>query len=244
MKNITQYTFRIQNITPETMPFERILAYYQNLLTMLGDGSGIHLTEIFESSHASAFKIDPSCVKQVSNRVKELSSGNAPPAALKARTAIGEMLREDQTSASFEDERGNNVINFPSFLPDVSKPMRITDTGTFIGELYHISGAKSDARVRILTEEYGVVFCSTTKEIAIKIRNYLFEQIKVSGRGQWTLNPDTKLWDIGSFVITDFTPVKRESLRKVVENLRGLDIDWPEDTLVEIDKLNREHDAA
>jgi hypothetical protein len=52
----------------------------------------------------------------------------------------------------------------------------------------------------------------------------------------WT-KAETGEWAIDDFVITDFAPVKRESLRAAVSRVRSFDINWPDDVLAEIMSL-------
>ncbi|MEP1930202.1 MAG: hypothetical protein ABJJ37_02885, partial [Roseibium sp.] len=107
---------------------------------------------------------------------------------------------------------------------------------TFSGELYHIAGNKDDVKIRINTDNHGVVFCTTTKSIGKSLRDFLFENVKVSGRGNWTRSVQGN-WNIDDFVITDFSPVNAKGLRATVDQIRNLDINWPEDPLLEIDKI-------
>lgn len=244
MTDFKQFTFRIQNYTPETLPFERLIEYYQNLAQMLGESGSMHLLEITEGSHATALSVEDIAVARIEQRLEGLAVDAVPEAALKARAVIGRMLSEDGTSATFEDDRGNNVVVFPGPNLDAAQPLRFRDTASIVGELYHIAGKKSDAQIRLQTDDYGVVFCSTTKAIARDMRDYLFEEIKVSGRAQWTKDVETGRWDIGSLTVTDFVPVVKESLKMAVERVRELNISWPDDPLGELSRINSDDDAA
>ena len=122
------------------------------------------------------------------------------------------------------------------FTPEAAA-VSLRDTATFVGELYHIAGAPDAdaAKVRINTESHGVVFCTTTREVAKTLRDFLFEQIKVNGRGLWTKTEDG--WSISDFTLTDFVPIKKESLREAVDRIRAQNIAWPSDPLGELREL-------
>ena len=111
----------------------------------------------------------------------------------------------------------------------MSDDIIINDSAQFVGELYHISDTQNGARVGIKTGIYGAVFCRTTRDIAKSLRDCFFVDVRVRGRGTWT-RTDTGDWEISDFTITDFIPLKRESLRDSVDRIRGLDIYWPTDT--------------
>lgn len=121
---------------------------------------------------------------------------------------------------------------------------RIRDTATFVGELYHIAGNKDDAKVRLTTDDYGVVFCTTTRAIAKTLRDFLFEDVRVSGRGVWVQTEDVGNWDIESFVITDFSPVRNETVRAAVDRVRNLNVVWPEDPIGMLDSMNEKNGGA
>lgn len=231
-----KYTFRIDGFTLETMPFGRLVSYYNEINRMLDVPDSMHLVSLFESSHGSAFEIDPDTEEKITQRVQDINSGQAPKRAVRARDALNAMLREDGTSGQFFDSTRSNVIEFPGKKSKDDILYQIRDSATFSGELYHIAGNKDDVKIRINTDNYGVVFCTTTKSIGRSIRDFLFENVKVSGRGVWTRSAQGA-WDIDDFVITDFAPVNEKGLRSTVDKIRGLDISWPEDPLLEIDKI-------
>ena len=232
----TTYTFKIEDFTPESMPFGRLVDYYIEIKRMLGVADNLHLVDLVEGSHGSSFKIDKNHETALTRRLMEINEGTAPKAAVNAREAINKMLSEDGTSGSFYDSRGINVIPFPGKLSAAASQVRMRGSASFVGELYHIAGTKDDAKVRISTDAYGVVFCATSKDVAKALRDFLFEDVKVSGRGMWA-RTETGKWDIDNFIIADFAPVKKESLRQSVDRLRGMHIEWPDDPVGEIAKI-------
>jgi hypothetical protein len=230
MSDTLEYTFKIENFTPETMPFGRLVEYYVEIKRMLGVSENLHLIGVVEGSHGSAFAIDRNYETALIERLQFVNQGTAPSSAMRAQSAINKMLKDDGTSGAFYGVGGQNVVNFPGNRTDDSAQLRIKDAATFTGELYHIAGTQNDAKVRISTDAYGVVFCITTKDIAKDLRDFLFEDVKVSGRGMWTRD-ERGTWSISEFFITDFAPVERENLRKAIERIRAIDVDWPNDTL-------------
>lgn len=239
----TTYIFKIENYTPENMPFGRLVEYYLEIKKMLSVAENLHLVDVVEGSHGSAFRVDRNHESELTKRLMAINDGTAPKAANRARDAINAMLREDETSGSFSDSRGENVIPFPGKMTAKSSQIRVRGAASFVGELYYIAGTKDDAKVRISTDAYGKVFCDTSKEIAKALRDFLFENVKVSGRGLWAKSESGK-WDIDNFIITHFDPVKSESLRQSVDRLRDMKINWPEDPIGEIAKLEERNGTA
>jgi len=233
MSDTLEYTFKIENFTPKSMPFGRLVEYYAEIKRMLGVADNLHLVGVIEGSHSNAFAIDRNQETTLVKRLIAINDGSAPNKATRAYDTINSMLKEDGTSGTFYDARGENVINFPGKRTDNNVQLRIRDAATFTGELYHIAGTKDDAKIRISTDAYGVVFCTTTRDIAKALRDFLFEDVKVSGRGMWTRD-ENGTWDIDDFYITDFTPIQKEDLRDAVNRIRAIAVDWPTDPLGDI----------
>lgn len=231
--DLAKYTFKIDGFTPENMPFGRLVEYYAEIKKLLGVSDDMHLVEIVEGSHASQFRIDQRSQKAVAERVYKVRNGTAPGPAMRARDNIDAMLKDDGTSGSFADSGNDNVIQFAGNAKDSAVLVRVRDNADFVGELYHIAGTASDVKARIQTADYNVVFCTTTRELGKSLRDFLFENVKVSGRGLWAREADGE-WGIEDFTITDFAPVKGEGLRDAVDRIRDLNVDWPDDVIGEI----------
>lgn len=241
MTEYTTFTFRIKNFGPQSLPFARLVEYYSQIKLMSGVSEKLYLVDIVEASHGSQFVIDRTYEDSLNERMKKIRNRTAPRNALSAYDRINSMLGEDGTSGSFSDIANENVIRFPGDQSQADQELRIKDAASLTGELYHISGTKNEVRVRLNTPEFGVVFCNTSHDIAKQLRDYLFETVRVNGRGVWTrLGPGQ--WDIDSVQITDFTPIKFEDLRKSVDRIRKLNISWPKDPLREIAIVNKDGD--
>ena len=234
----TRYTFKIEGFTPKSMPFVRLVSYYAEIVKMLG-GDEIHLVGVRESSHKTAFYVPEETEVKVDERLLAISQGRGPRAAQTARCNIDKMLKEDGTRGEFSDKQGRTVIQFQGNGYAESLLYSIQEATTFTGGLYYIAGTKNGANVRIANEAYGAVFCTTNRNLAKDLGGHLFEDIKVSGRGTWFRSEDGK-WLIDEFAIIEFEPVQKDSLRTTVDRLRKLEIDWPDDPIHEIYKVNEE----
>ncbi|MCP4407475.1 MAG: hypothetical protein GY807_06895 [Gammaproteobacteria bacterium] len=238
MAETTSYTFKIDDLTPEDMPFGRLVEYYAEIKKMLGVADNLHLLGVYSGSHGSTFAIDRNHESDLVKRLIALKDENAPKPALAARDNINSMLREDGTSGIFYDAHNRNVVHFPGKHAEDTTQVRIRDAASITGRLYYIAGSADGAKVRVQTETYGVVFCTTTIGIVKAMRDFFMEEVKINGRGMWTKTGEGG-WSIDDFTITDFAPVKRENLRQAVDQIRELGIDWPEDPLARIDEIEK-----
>ena len=235
MTNKARYTFKIEGFTPETMPFGRLIDYYAQLKQMLGLPDHLHLVSIFESSHGTCLAVDGEARKRVDERLLKIKDGSAPRLALRARDQINLMLREDGTSGEFFGPDRGNVIAFPGTRADDDVIYSISDQAVFSGEVYHISVNKDEVKLRVSTDAFGVVFCVAPRRMGIELRAFLDERLQITGRGTWKRTSDGA-WTVNDVTITDYQPVQK-TLRETVDNLRTLDMDWPEDVLGEIDRI-------
>lgn len=231
-----QYTFKIEGFTPETMPFGRLIDYYAHLKQMLGLPDQLHLISVTTGSHATCLAVDYDAQNGIEERLMRLRDGSAPKNALRARDSINLMLREDGTSAELLGTDGSNVIPFPGKRADDDVVLSICDYAVVYGEVYHIAVSKSEVKLRLATEAFGVVYCVAPRDMGIALREFLDERIKISGRGRWKRSTDGS-WTVNDITISDFQHVPDGNLKDTVKRLRALDIDWPEDVLGEIDRI-------
>ena len=236
MTEKAKYTFKIEGFTPETMPFGRLIDYYAELKRLLGLADNLHLVGVKRSSHANGLAVDPDHETKLIQRLLLIKEGTAPKAAMRARDQINFMLREDGTSADFIGPDGANIIPFPGKKADDDVVYSICDQAIFSGELYHISGSQNEVKLRISTDTFGVVYCRADREMGISLRDFLFEQVKITGQGNWKRSTDGT-WTVSDVKITDYAPISKGNLRETVDRIRALDIDWPEDVLGEIDEF-------
>lgn len=239
MTRKVEYTFKIEGLTPAEMPFARLVEYYAQLKTLIGVGENVHLVDIKESSHASCLTVDQQYEKKLLKRISDVKSGSAPVRVKRAQDMINAMLREDDTSGAFIGPQLTNVIDFPGNKIKEEVVYEIRDVGTFTGELYHIAGSASgeEVNLRIRTDAYGVVFALTTKDKGRVLREFLFENLQVTGKGLWRRDAAGR-WAVDDFEVLDFAPARKETLRDTVNRLRKLDIQWPSDPLGEIECFN------
>lgn len=235
MTEKAQYIFKIDGFTPETMPFGRLIDYYAQLKQVLGLPEHLHLVSIFKSSHGTCLAVDSEARKRVDERLLKIRDGSAPKTALRARDQINFMLQEDGTSAEFFGPDRGNVIPFPGMRADEDVIFSVSDQAVFSGEVYHIAVYKNDVKLRVATDSFGVVFCVAPRKMGIELRAFLDESLQITGRGTWKRTSDG-VWTVNDVTITDFQPVQK-TLREAIDSLRALNMDWPEDVLGDIDRI-------
>lgn len=231
------FTFEIDGYTPQTIGFGRLVEYYHQLAKMLGDTDGVHLSEIFESSHGNAFQVDAGL--DMGKRLGAIQAGTAHADAIRAQRAIDAMLAEDGTSARIRDVSGAVIIPFPGRSEPPIAQLEVFDSGIVGGKLYRMLD-KGDA-VSVGLRELGgrKIMGSAPHKLAKRLRDYMFEDVRLYGRGRWRRDEQGS-WIPKTLEFYEFDPVEPTSLREAVSALRAVEADWPEDALGELAKLNEQ----
>lgn len=128
--------------------------------------------------------------------------------ALAAFQAINQMVAEDKTEA-----------------------VEIPETGSVVGHLYALFETRNggySARIRV--ESGKSLMCAVDAPLARKMRDFLFENVRVTGPGVWRREPEGG-WNPIDLRIVEVEQIKDANLRAVVDHLRTLDIDWPDEML-------------
>lgn len=233
-----KYVFVIRDFRPETLPFDRLIAYYQHLAKLFGDAGSVRLSEIFESSHGSALRIEEAAVGSVAARFDAYRAGNPPADMERAREAIDAMLAEDATSGQLEDESGVVVVPFVGRVEPEERVLEVTETGAVVGYLYSWMAQKDKVHIRLALPNGRKLQCVAPDDVALKLRPHLKEDVRVFGRGTW--RRESNGWNPVTLAVYDFEPLVQASLRDAVQHLRSLDVSWPEDPLGEIAAMNEE----
>lgn len=229
----SEYRWVLNGYTPDTIPMARLAEYMQQLAKLLGEETSVHFERVEKGSVALVSKIDGVAAGRVNARVACVAKGKAPLDALRAYNALNAMLANDNGSAVLK-QGSAVVIRFPGKVVPQTRIIEIPDTGTVIGRLYGLAETKDGIHARIRLESGGVLICTVTETIARKLRDHLFETVKVFGSGVWARGGDGG-WTVVHLDISDVVTANRASLRVVVDQLRSLEIEWPDDPLGDLE---------
>ena len=99
-------------------------------------------------------------------------------------------------------------------------------------------GGKADPVLVHLEEGDTIHLCQASRALAKRLAEYLFvSAVRVTGNGRWHRDPDG-MWILDRFNITDFSPLRDESLGEAVARLRtAAGEPEPEDVVAELDKI-------
>src|SRR5579871_6621329 len=106
MPRLVEYRFKINGVTPETLPLSRVAMYLSYLSDLLGSPEQLHLLKIEKSSAVPVIGIHERESVKTERRLFALRSGGGPISAKRAFQSLDEALAEDSANAVFTGPPG------------------------------------------------------------------------------------------------------------------------------------------
>ena len=105
MSESDEYRLKIEAYTPDTMPMERLAEYLAELAQMLGESTSVHFVRLEPGSTSVIHRIEREAVPKIKTRTASVRRGIGPRDSVRAYRKINRMLREDNGSAVWKEEK-------------------------------------------------------------------------------------------------------------------------------------------
>ena len=219
-----RYRFVIKAYTPETLPMARLAEYMGKMATLLGEKAQVHFVRIEEGSAALLQEVEPEAQPAVRERIHAMREQAGPADVRQAYEALNGLLVDDRTTgylAEDDDEApGARLLEFPGATRNkeaVYGPF--TEISELQGVVIRVGGELSEVPVHLKDGDL-VHICHAKRDLARTLAQRIFgEPLRVVGKGRWYRNMGGR-WSMIRFVISDFDPLKHDSLGNVVTNLQ------------------------
>lgn len=239
MSALREFRWIIRGATPETIPMARLAEYMQNLAKVLGEERFVHFDRIERGSVQLVAHVERPAITRVTSRVAAVRGGSAPTDAMRGYNQINTMLEEDRGTATLK--RGSaTIIRFRGVEERKPAGLEVQNAGYVSGYLYWLAESRNGITARIQPAAGNVVHCIAAREIGKRLRSHLFETVRVYGTGTWRRGHDGQ-WNVLNLEISDFKKVEGASLRRVIDKIRDLDVEWPDDPLGVLDDINERY---
>jgi hypothetical protein len=221
--------FHIRAFSKATMPMNRLVEYLADLSVILGEKHGVHLDRIEDGSALPVIRVDPESERKVVQNVYRARTNDAPKEVREAKRRMELRLVVDNApSAELEDHtRGLKLLEFRgrSAFQEPWGPIR--QSGELTGWVIGIAGKEDRVTVRLQDGDGPTLTCHAKRDVAKKLRPFLFENkpVRVHGYGKWTRD-DQGEWHMEDFLIAGFKPLSSAPLREVLNELRAIGSDW------------------
>lgn len=218
-----EYKFRIQGLTPQTLPMRRLSEYMADLSALLGSEESVHFVRLDEGSAVIVSQVESKDEPKVAERVRHVRDGTASPDAMKAFQKIDLRLASDNATGELSEPAGGQAITFPG--KDRPKPLdfdAFTQPGSLEGKVVRVGGRDQTSHIILQDGDLTHTNLEVTHELARELAaHYRGPSVRIHGKGRWRRLEDGS-WQLIRFRIDSFDVLDDAPLSDVVERLRGI----------------------
>jgi hypothetical protein len=237
MSDIEEFRFKIEAYSPETMPMQRLGEYLTQLAQLLGESSAVHFVRLEGGSTSLIHHIDREAIPKVKARTASVRRGIGPRESVRAYQRINRMLREDNGSAVWKEEKTEaEIVVFPGVEDAEEVISGISRYGSLDGEIVRVGGLKNTVPIMLKCEQGELSGCWASKAVAKALACSLFEPVRLFGTGHWNRNDEGK-WKLDYFHVESFVPLRDVPLSAALNEIRALKIDWDDKAYDELDAI-------
>lgn len=218
----TEYVFRIDIFTPETLAMGRLAQYLAALAKMLGHEERIHFIGIERGSAKLRTAIDPVDAPKVEARLNGLRVGDGPKESLSAKQTLDEMLANDnaigeliaagsgQVILAFAGRNRPRPLAFPAFREDTS----------IYGVLVSIGGRDHSAHAQLQDGDILHVGITMRRELARQLAKLLYgPTLRLHGNGRFERHANG-IWKMSDFRVDRHEVLEERPLRTILDEIR------------------------
>jgi hypothetical protein len=232
-----EFRFKIDAYTPATMPMARLAEYMSELAQLLGEPTAVHFKRVGKGSTVLIQTIDREAVPKVRERTIAVRQGDGPQEAVRAFRTLNKFLRDDNATGVLREARPRGIVlRFPGRLEPDEKYASIRQFGTIDGVINRMGGRDETIHVSLEMDGKQISGCYTTRAIAKELRHFMFDPVRLSGRGRWNRDTDGN-WTLEDFRIESFEALKDVPLSDALRELRAIRIDWDDNAINELGEI-------
>jgi hypothetical protein len=244
MPEAEEYRLKIEAYTPDTMPMERLAKYLAELALMLGERAAVHFVRLDPGSTTVVHRIEQEAVPKVKARTASVRRGIGPRDSVRAYRKINTMLREDNGSAVWREERtATEILFFPGKREAEEVIGGISQRGSIDGEIVRVGGFQNVVPIMLRCDGEELAGCWAKKSIAKALAHKLFEPVRLFGTGRWNRNDEGK-WKLDIFRVESFVPLRDVSLSEALTELRAIQTEWNSDAYTELGLMRNDAEQA
>ena len=226
MDTHTTFDFRIDTLSPETLPMVRLAEYAAALGKLMGSEEHVHLLKVRNGSAIPEIWVDHVADPKVRQRLSLVNTPDAPDDIKSSWSKVNALLRDDNASAVLRVKRGATILEFPGRKTPLSEEVVVHEQGELDGVVIRVGGKDATVPVWLKGEDAEPLKCNATKQVAKELAAHLFENpVRVAGHAKWRRTKD-RVWELASFDIKSFEPLDQTPLNELVTKLRAIDTEW------------------
>jgi hypothetical protein len=218
----TEYRFKIDAYSPDTMPMARLAQYMAELATLLGEQNAVHFKRVTKGSTVLNARVDREATPKVRDRVAAVRAGDGGSEPRRAFNTLNRLLRDDNAIGVLRDTAPRGIIvRFPGREIAEEKFASIRQQGSIDGIVTGIRGKDDTIHITLQSEGQQLSGCETNRTLAKQLGAKLFEPVRLFGRGRWSRDADGE-WALHHFKIESFEALEEVSLTSALAALREI----------------------
>jgi hypothetical protein len=225
--DFTEYKFKLDAYSPESIPMRHLAAYLEDLAIIFGEEGSVHFDRLEDGCVQPVIRVAHEAYPKVRNRIHLVKQHAGPPEAQEASKRINTRLRDDNTDGYIISPDNKRVLVFPG-----AKEIRQSEFGPFTqhdvmeGTPIKIGGEQDWVPVHLEGRDKDVVICLAKRPMAKEMAAYLFETpIRVEGNARWLRNSEGN-WELIRFWVHEFKPIKDFTFKDDVNRFRAIPGEW------------------
>ena len=221
------YSLRLKGFTPQSLPLGRLGEYVCALADLIGDDVSASFERVTKGSAQLKVLIDESSESIVIARIRRAPLAEEGSSVRRGYEKIQSLLAADKTSAEFRPEKGAVILKFPGAPKGAIRLSTVKEFGELSGRIIKVGGRDDTIPVTLMTATGEAINCSSTLEMARRLKPCLLEPVDVilEGIGRWK-RTDSGAWSIIEFKIHDFSIMDFSDFDASLETARALGSGW------------------
>lgn len=227
----TEYTFKIDALTPETLPLKRLTEYLREIAALFGETEHVHFDRVSEGSARLIQYVDPVAVPKVRSRLAAAAMPDAPAEVVRAVKGLDRLLANDNAvGVLLEKGRRAPVLRFEGRRALVQSigPVFV-DNDQIVGMVVSVGGRDATSHVQ-LQDGTQVHSAETGRDLACAIAQHLYRVVRLHGRARYQRDAAGD-WTRTNFAAVSFDPLEDVPLREVLARLRPIADAWSNDNV-------------
>lgn len=220
----TEYVFRIDVFSPDTLPMARLAEYLAALSKLLGHQENTHFVRVEPGSAKLVHKVDAVDAPKVETRLHQVRLGSGPKEAIAAHQQIEDLLANDNALGTLTDLTSEKVVVpfagrnrerklvFPPFRQDT----------VVQGQIVSIGGRDDTAHA---TLQDGNIFHTNIhmrRDLARELAPLLYGPIiRLYGNGRFERQNDG-VWKVLDFRVDRYDRLREDPLTDVLASIRKI----------------------
>jgi len=221
----TEYVFRIDVFTPDTLSMMRLANYLSALSKLLGHHEHTHFVSIEEGSAQLVHKVDAVDAPKVEMRLQQVRSGEAPREALSAHRELDDLLANDNAIGTLAERASGRVV-VPFLGRNRPKPVHFPpfrENAMVQGQVVSVGGRDSTAHAILQDGEATHTNLSMSRETAKQLASLLYgPTVRLHGNGKFERQKDGN-WKMLDFRVERFEKVDDRAIREALDDLRRIE---------------------